>query len=129
MSNKLLGYIKEKELTHDDVIAMIDKHLQRVITEEGEPDGDDEVVEDDIIEESDNSTSNDEVEENDEIEQFSQSQKKKMEELDEYISDKKKEVDKYIKRIKRKEPPSGDISSEALTNNQKIKANWFEVDV
>ena len=31
MSNKLLGYIKEKELTHDDVIAMIDENLQRVI--------------------------------------------------------------------------------------------------
>ena len=126
MSNKLLGYIKEKELTHDDVIAMIDEHLQREITEEGEPDGEEEVVDD----ETENSTVNDEVDENDEIEQISESQiKKKMEELDDYIVEKKKEIDKYVKRIKRKEPPSGDISDKALTNNQKIKVNWFEVDV
>ena len=127
MSNKLLGYIKEKELTHDDVIAMIDKHLQReILPEEGEPDSEEEVIDDD----TDNSTSNDEVAENDEIEQISESQiSKKLEELDKYINDKKKEVDKYVKRIKRKEPPAGDISDEALTNNQKIKANWFEVDV
>ena len=127
MSNKLLGYIKEKELTHDDVIAMIDKHLQRQITEEGTPTDDEEVVED---EEVDNSTSNDEVAENDEIEQFSESQiKTKLEELDKYIIEKKKEVDTYIKRIKRKEPPAGDISDKALTPKEQIKANWFEVDV
>ena len=126
MSNKLLGYIKEKELTHDDVIAMIDEHLQREITEEREPDGEEEVVDD----ETGNSTVNDEVAENDEIEQFSESQiDKKMEELDDYIVEKKKEIDKYVRRIKRKEPPSGDISDKALTNNQKIKVNWFEVDV
>ena len=126
MSNKLLGYIKEKELTHDDVIAMIDEHLQREITEEREPDEEEEVV----VDETENSTVNDEVAENDEIEQFSESQiKKKMEELDDYIVEKKKEIDKYVKRIKRKEPPTGDISDKALTNNQKIKVNWFEVDV
>jgi len=127
MTNKLLGYIKDKELTHDDVIAMIDEHLQREIKpEEREPDGEEEV----IVDETENSTVNDEVAENDEIEQFSESQiDKKMEELNSYIADKKKEIDKYVKRIKRKDPPSGDISDEAITNNQKIKANWFEVDV
>jgi len=127
MSNKLLGYIKDKELTHDDVIAMIDEHLQREITpEEGEPDREEEVV----VDETENSTVNDEVAENDEIEQISNSQiNKKLKELDSYIADKKKEIDKYVKRIKRKEPPAGEISDEALTNNQKIKANWFEVDV
>ena len=42
---------------------------------------------------------------------------------------KAKDLDKYIAKIKRKEPPSGDISDEALSTNAKIKANWFEVDV
>jgi len=76
MSNKLLGYIKEKELTHDDVIAMIDEHLQReIIPEEREPDGEEKVIDG----ETENSTPNDEVAVNDEIEQFSQSLTKKME--------------------------------------------------
>ena len=129
MSNKLLGYIKEKDLTHDDVIALIDKHLQRSVSEEGEPDGEEEVVEG---EESENSTPNDEVEENDEIEQISESQKEKLVELDKIYKDASKkleEINKIVSKIKRKEPPKGDISDEALTTNQKIKANWFEVDV
>ena len=124
MSNKLLGYIKE--LTHDDVIALIDTHLQReIIPEEGEPDGEEEVV----VDETENSTVNDEVAENDEIEQISSSLKKQMEDLDQYILDKKKEIDDKIKKIKRKSPPEGEISDQAQTNSQKIKANWFEVDV
>jgi len=129
MSNKLLGYIKEKDLTHDDVIALIDKHLQRNISEEGEPDSEEEVVEG---EESENSTPNDEVEENDEIEQISESQKEKLVELDKIYKNafkKLEENNKIVSKIKRKDPPEGDISDEALTTNQKIKANWFEVDV
>ena len=47
---------------------MIDKHLQREITdEEGEPIEEEKVIEDDDSEESENSTSNDEVSENEEI--------------------------------------------------------------
>ena len=127
MTNKLLGYIKEKELTHDDVIAMIDEHLQReIIPEEGEPDGEEKV----IVDETENSTVNDEVDENDEIEHSSESLiNKKMEELSTYIENKKKEIDNIVKKIKRKEPPSGDISDKALTNKEKLKANWFEVDI
>ena len=127
MTNKLLGYIKDKELTHDDVIAMIDEHLQReIIPEEREPDGEDKV----IVDETENSTVNDEVDENDEIEHSSESLiNKKMEELSTYIENKKKEIDNIVKKIKRKEPPSGDISDKALTNKEKLKANWFEVDI
>ena len=126
MTNKLLGYIKEKELTHDDVIAMIDEHLQReIIPEEREPDGEDKV----IVDETENSTVNDEVAVNDEIEQFSKSLTQKMEDLDNYFLEKKKEIDEKVKQIKRKEPPSGDISDKALTNKEKLKANWFEVDI
>ena len=52
-----------------------------------------------------------------------------MEELSTYIENKKKEIDNIVKKIKRKEPPSGDISDKALTNKEKLKANWFEVDI
>ena len=122
----MLGYIKEKDLSHDDVIAMIDEHLQRVI----EPAEVEEPSEEDIqVEELENSTTNVQTTENDKIEQISKSQKEQMEELSVYIKSKKEEIDKYIAKIKRKEPPTGDISKEALTVNQKIKANWFEVDV
>ena len=112
----------ENELTDDDIIALLDKHLQVDHTPEKE--------EPSKEEKDDDRSNNDQVPENDEIEQNSESLiNKKMEELSNYIADKKKEIDKIVKQIKRKEPPSGDISSEALTNNQKIKANWFEVDV
>ena len=112
----------ENELTDDDIIALLDKHLQVDHTPEKEEPSKEEKDDDRSI--------NDQVPENDEIEQNSESLiNKKMEELSNYIADKKKEIDKIVKQIKRKEPPSGDISSEALTNNQKIKANWFEVDV
>ena len=123
MSNKLLGYIKEKELTHDDVIAMIDKHLQRQVSEEGEPiEEEEEVIEEEEVQ---NSTPNDEVAKNDEIEQFSQSQNKLLEDIGKKID----ELNKKVSKIKRKTPPEGDISDTAQTNEQKIKANWFEVDV
>ena len=112
----------ENELTDDDIIALLDKHLQVDHTPEKEEPSKEEKDDDRSI--------NDQVPENDEIEQNSESLiNKKMEELSNYIADKKKEIDKIVKQIKRKEPPSGDISDEALTNNQKIKANWFEVDV
>lgn len=113
--------IKEQELTDDDIIALLDQHLQVEVTpEEEEP----------IEEEKDDHRSpNDEVPENDEIEQISESLNTKLEELDKYIADKKKEIDEKISKIKRKEPPTGDISDEAKTVEQKIKANWYEVDV
>ena len=112
----------ENELTDDDIIALLDEHLQVDHTPEKEEPSKEEKDDDRSI--------NDQVPENDEIEQNSESLiNKKMEELSTYIDEKKKEIDKIVKQIKRKEPPSGDISSEALTNNQKIKANWFEVDV
>jgi hypothetical protein len=112
----------ENELTDDDIIALLDKHLQvETIPEKEELSPE---------EKDDDRSINDQVPENDEIEKISQSQiDKKMEELNNYIADKKKEVDTIIKRIKRKEPPSGDISDAALSTNAKIKANWFEVDV
>ena len=112
----------ENELTDDDIIALLDKHLQvETIPEKEELSPE---------EKDDDRSINDQVPVNDEIEKISQSQiDKKMEELNNYIADKKKEVDTIIKRIKRKEPPSGDISDEALSTNAKIKANWFEVDV
>jgi hypothetical protein len=112
----------ENELTDDDIIALLDKHLQvETIPEKEELSPE---------EKDDDRSINDQVTENDEIEKISQSQiDKKMEELNNYIADKKKEVDTIIKRIKRKEPPSGDISDAALSTNAKIKANWFEVDV
>ena len=112
----------ENELTDDDIIALLDEHLQVDL----KPDKEEPSKE----EKDDDRSINDQVPENDEIEQNSESLiNKKMEELSNYIADKKKEIDKIVKQIKRKEPPSGDISDEALTNNQKIKANWFEVDV
>ena len=112
----------ENELTDDDIIALLDKHLQVEISPDKEKPSPDKKEEDRSID--------DQVPDNDENEQISESQiDKKLEELDNYIANKKKEIDKLVKRIKRKEPPSGDTSSEALTNNQKIKANWFEVDV
>ena len=112
---------KEKDLTDDDIIAILDEHLQRDVTSDDKPSPD---------EKDDLRTDDVEVPENDEIEQISESQiKEKMEELDNYIADKKKEVDQYIAKIKRKEPPEGDISDKALTVNQEIKKNWFEVDV
>ena len=112
----------ENELTDDDIIALLDKHLQvETIPEKEELSPE---------EKDDDRSINDQVPANDENEKISQSQiDKKMEELNNYIADKKKEVDTIIKRIKRKEPPSGDISDEALSTNAKIKANWFEVDV
>ena len=132
MANEFLPKIKtfkekylelnEQELTDDDIIALLDKHLQREITEEGEPDGD--------SEKDDQRSKNDESAADDEIEQSSESLiNKKMEELSNYIDNKKKEIDKIVKQIKRKEPPSGDISDEPLTNREKLKANWFEVDI
>jgi hypothetical protein len=129
MSNKLLGYIKEKDLTHDDVIALIDKHLQREIksVDDEEPSGEEDKEE--IVDESENSTANDETPTDGEIEQFSNSQKKLLEELSDYVETKKKEVDKIVASIKRKEPPEGEHSTEPLTINQEIKKNWFEVDV
>jgi len=113
----------ENELTDDDIIALLDKHLQvDSIPEKDEPSP--------VDKKEDDRSINDEVPENDENEKNSESQiNKKMEELSNYIAEKKKEIDTIVKQIKRKEPPSGDISDEALTNNQKIKANWFEVDV
>ena len=109
----------ENELTDDDIIAMLDEHLQVDLS----PDTDEQEKEGDR-------SNNDQTPTNDEIEQSSQSQiNKKMEELSNYIADKKKEIDSIVKRIKRKEPPSGDISDTAKTIEQKIKANWFEVDV
>ena len=112
----------ENELTDDDIIALLDKHLQvETIPEKEELSPE---------EKDDDRSINDQVPVNDENEKISLSQiDKKMEELNNYIADKKKEVDTIIKRIKRKEPPSGDISDEALSTNAKIKANWFEVDV
>ena len=112
----------ENELTDDDIIALLDKHLQV----ETIPDKEELSPE----EKDDDRSINDQVPVNDENEKISQSQiDKKMEELNNYIADKKKEVDTIIKRIKRKETPSGDISDEDLSTNAKIKANWFEVDV
>ena len=111
----------ENELTDDDIIAMLDKHLQRQIAEEGEPDGDEE--------KDDDRSNDDQTPANDEIEKFSSSLKNKMEELSSYVVDKKKEIDTLVKQIKRKDPPSGEISDEALTNKEKLKANWFEVDI
>ena len=112
----------ENELTDDDIIALLDKHLQvETIPEKEELSPE---------EKDDDRSIDDQVPGNDENEKISQSQiDKKMEELNNYIVEKKKEVDNIIKRIKRKETPTGDTSSEALTNNAKIKANWFEVDV
>jgi len=136
MTNKLLPYIKtfkeqikekkEQTLTDDDIIAILDEHLQREITSDKEkPSPKDEK------DETEDQRSNDiQVPKNDETEQISGSQiDKKIEELDDYIAEKKKEIDKYVARIKRKDPPSGDVSDKALTNEQKVKANWFEVDV
>lgn len=136
MTNKLLPYIKdfkaqikekkEEELTDDDIIAILDKHLQREINvdiEKPSPDTEKDKLED---------QRSDDIQDpkNDENEKISESLiNEKLEELDNYIADKKKEIDKYVAKIKRKEPPSGDVSDKALTNNQKIKANWFEVDV
>ena len=111
----------ENELTDDDIIAMLDKHLQRQITEEREPDGDEE--------KDDDRSNDDQTPANDEIEKFSSSLKNKMEELSSYVTDKKKEIDTLVKQIKRKDPPSGEISDKALTNKEKLKANWFEVDI
>ena len=125
MSNKLLGYIKEKELTHDDVIAMIDEHLQVQDTEEGEPIEEEEVVDDESITNTDNSTPNDEVDENDEIEQFSSSQMKLLEDLETKI----KELTKSVSKIKRKTPPKGETSDKALHNREAIKKNWYEADI
>ena len=132
MANEFLPKIKtfkekylelnEQELTDDDIIALLDKHLQReILPEEGEPDGEDK--------NDDHRSINDETPETDEIEKFSSSLKDKMEELDNYVSIKKQEIDKLVKQIKRKDPPSGDISDEPLTNREKLKANWFEVDI
>jgi len=132
MTNEFLPKIKKlkedwkakinKDLTDDAIIAMIDEQLQKSVKtpdEQPSPDERDDLRTDDV-----------EVAEDDEIEQISESQvKKKLEELDNYIVDKKKEIDKYIAKIKRKEPPAGDISDKALTVNQEIKKNWFEVDI
>jgi len=136
MTNKLLPYIKdfkaqikekkEEELTDDDIIAILDKHLQREISvdiEKPSPDDEKDKPEDqrskDIQDPKD-----------DENEKISESLiNEKLEELDKYIVDKKKEIDKYIAKIKRKDPPSGDISDKALTNKEKIKVNWFEADI
>ncbi|KKM82245.1 hypothetical protein LCGC14_1321570 [marine sediment metagenome] len=132
MTNEFLPKIKklkedwkaktEKDLTDEAIIAMIDEQLQKSIKtsdEQPSPDEKDDLRTDDV-----------EVDENDEIEQNSESQvKKKLEELDNYIADKKKEIDKIVKQIKRKDPPAGDISDEATTISTEIKKNWFEVDV
>jgi hypothetical protein len=128
MSNKLLGYIKEKELTHDDVISLIDEHLQRVVDTSDKEEPSEEEKED-IVDEVENSTANDETPTDDEIEQISNSQKKLLEELSDYVETKKLEIDKLVASIKRKEPPKGEHSKEPLTINQEIKKNWFEVDV
>jgi len=109
----------ENELTDDDIIALLDKHLQVEITPEEKELPDEEPKEDD------HRSINDEVPENDEIEQFSESQLKLLGKIEKKIDD----LNKSISKIKRKTPPVGDISDKATTIEQKIKANWFEVDV
>lgn len=134
MTNEFLAKLKEfktkyketkkieNELTDDDIIALLDEHLQVDHTPEKEKPSQDE--------KDDDRSNNDQVPEDDEIEQSSESLiNKKMEELDNYVKEKKLEIDKIVKQIKRKDPPSGDISDKALTNKEKIKANWFEVDI
>ena len=122
---------KEKELTDDDIIAILDEHLQREVTPDEQPSPEDKK---DIDKKKDDQRSkDDQVSENDEIEKISESQiKEKMEELNKIVDEvktKSTEIDKYLAKIKRKEPPSGDTSDEAKTFNQKLKTNWFEVDV
>ena len=140
MPNELLGYIKEKDLTHKDVIALIDEHLKKAIEasndklspEEKKALEQKEKEEKEKLEKEKNSTSNVQDTENDENEQNSESQlKKKMEELDKNIAEvkeKAKNLDKYIAKIKRKDPPSGDISDEALHPNEHLRNDSFEVD-
>ena len=111
----------ENELTDDDIIALLDKHLQVDLS----PDKEELSKED----QDDDRSNDDQVPENDEIEKFSSSLKNKMEELSSYVVGKKKEIDTLVKQIKRKDPPSGEISDKALTNKEKLKANWFEVDI
>lgn len=112
----------ENELTDDDIIALLDEHLQVDLS----PDNEEPSTED----QDDDRSNNDQVDENDEIEHSSESLiNKKMEELSNYIDGKKKEIDKLVKQIKRKDPPSGDISDKALTNKEKLKVNWFEADI
>jgi len=112
---------KEQDLTDDDIIAMLDEHLQRDLSvdiEEPSPD-----------EEEDHRSNNDAVPENDEIEKFSDSQKQKLEELDKYIIEKKKELDKIIAKIKRKDSPIGETSDTRGAVHQENRNDCFEVDV
>jgi hypothetical protein len=110
--------VNEKELTDDDIIALLDQHLQReIIPEEEEP------IEED--EKDDHRSNDDETPETDEIEKFSESQMKLLEDLENKI----KEITDSVSKIKRKTPPKGDISDKALTNKEKLKINWFETDI
>jgi len=145
MTNKLLPYVKqfkeiwkdkkEKDLTDDDIIAILDEHLQREVSSDEKLSPEEKkALEQKEKDEKEKQRSNDvQVPETDEIEKISESRiKEKMEELNKIVDEvksKSTEIDKYLAKIKRKEPPSGDTSDEAKTFNQKLKANWFEVDV
>lgn len=117
---KLLDYIKEKGLTHEQVIEILDKELSKPESEVDE--STESEIETDETDKPDSNQIEVEIEpkvEEEEIEQIS------MKELDQKIDDR---IRKVLK-IKRKVPSKGKIikPEDIPKDKDVVKKNWFEV--
>jgi len=115
---KLLDYIKEKGLSHEDVIELIRKEFDK-------PESSEEEVEE-VIEEEGEDDKPEEVEQEEEAEIEQISDQEEVE--DTKVPDIKKEVQKEIKKqlkVIRKTPSKGIISDKPVVDRT-IKKNWYE---